>query len=279
MHDTATTGTKWLSLATAGAAAAEATAYVYYPQQQQQQQQQRRSSLEQTALDAASRALTGPAAVEMAPALAALVRRGVGLSSKVGAVSFMRGLAARLGQELKPAAPTLLKPLVAGVAREPSAPVKCAYAAAAAAVAARCCGDKRRDKFVSDAVASYGAVEVQLQPWRPGGGAAAAAAAAAPMAVDEPSGGGEDAARQAGGLLLRELLRESSDTFNAYAAQALSTLAEVAPDQLGPYSPALAQLLLAEASGGRLWEGKEGLLACLGGLGAACAATLAQHMF
>lgn len=59
--------------------------------------------------------------------------------------------------------------------------------------------------------------------------------------------------------------------------QALSALAEVAPDQLGPYSPALAQLLLAEASGGRLWEGKEALLACLGGLGAACAATLAQQ--
>ncbi|WIA23756.1 hypothetical protein OEZ85_000433 [Tetradesmus obliquus] len=298
-----------------------------------------RSSSITEALDAASRALTGPAAVEMAPALADLVRRGVGLSSKVGAASFMRGLAARLGQQLKPAAPTLLKPLVAGVAREPSAPVKRAYAAAAAAVAARCCGDKRRDKFVADAVASYGAVEVQLQPWRPGGDAAAAAAAA-PMAVDEPSGGGEDAARQAGGLLLRELLRESSDTFNAYAAQvlpvafvashdevasvasawvavwsqgcpsepaalrlhaaelagllagglgssawprkraaakALSALAEVAPDQLGPYSPALAQLLLAEASGGRLWEGKEGLMACLGGLGAACAATLAQQ--
>ena len=141
---------------------------------------------------------------------------GVGLSSKVGAASFMRGLATRLGQELKPAAPTLLKPLMTGVARESSAPVKRAYAAAAAAVAARCCGDKRRDKFVSDAVASYGAVEVQLQPWRPGGDAAAAAAS---MAVDEPSGGGEDAARQAGGLLLRELLKESSDTFNAYAAQ------------------------------------------------------------
>lgn len=128
----------------------------------------------------------------------------------------MRGLAARLGQELKPAAPTLLKPLVAGVARESSAPVKRAYAAAAAAVVARCCGDKRRDKCFSDAVASYGAVEVQLQPWRPGG---AAAAAAAPMAVDEASGGGEDASRQAGGLLLCELLRESSGTFNAYAVQ------------------------------------------------------------
>jgi hypothetical protein len=59
--------------------------------------------------------------------------------------------------------------------------------------------------------------------------------------------------------------------------QALLALAEVAPDQLAPFSPALAQLLLAETSGGRLWEGKEGLLACLGGLGAACAATLAQQ--
>jgi hypothetical protein len=102
------------------------------------------------------------------------------------------------------------------VGRESSAPVKRAYAAAAAALAARCCSDKRRNKFVSDAVASYGAVEVQLQPWRPGD---ADTAAAAPMAVDEPSGGGEDAGCQAGGLLLRELLRESSDTFNTYASQ------------------------------------------------------------
>jgi hypothetical protein len=39
------------------------------------------------------------------------------------------------------------------------------------------------------------------------------------MAVDEPSGGGEDASRQAGGLLLRELLKESSDVFNTYASQ------------------------------------------------------------
>jgi hypothetical protein len=62
-----------------------------------------------------------------------------------------------------------------------------------------------------------------------------------------------------------------------FLLQALSALAEVAPEQLSPYSPALAQLLLAEASGGRLWEGKEGLLTCLGGLGAACAATLSQQ--
>jgi hypothetical protein len=142
---------------------------------------------------------------------------GVGLNSKVGTANFIRGLASRLGQELRPAAPTLLKPLVSGVARESSAPVKRAYAAAAAALAARCCSDKRRDKFVSDAVASYGATEVEVQPWRPGD--AAAAAPAAPMAVDEPSGGGEDAARQAGGLLLRELLKESSDVFNTYASQ------------------------------------------------------------
>jgi hypothetical protein len=141
----------------------------------------------------------------------------VGLNSKVGTANFVRGLASRLGQELRPAAPTLLKPLVSGVARESSAPVKRAYAAAAASLAARCCSDKRRDKFVADAVASYGAAEVQLQPWRAGD--AAAAAPAAPMAVDEPSGGGDDASRQAGGLLLRELLKESSDTFNSYASQ------------------------------------------------------------
>jgi hypothetical protein len=51
-------------------------------------------------------------------------------------------------------------------------------------------------------------------------------------------------------------------------------LAGVAPDQLSPYSPHLAQQLLQEGAEGRLWEGKEGLLTALGALSAACTATL-----
>lgn len=56
--------------------------------------------------------------------------------------------------------------------------------------------------------------------------------------------------------------------------QALVVLCDVAAHQLSPYAPQLAQQLLAEGAEGRLWEGKEGLLAALGALGAACASTL-----
>lgn len=63
----------------------------------------------------------------------------------------------------------------------------------------------------------------------------------------------------------------------ACCTQALCALAETAADQLAPYSSALANLLLAEVSGGRLWEGKEVLLAAIGALGAACASTLVQN--
>eukprot|EP00878_Enallax_costatus_P009355 GHUV01009777.1.p1 GENE.GHUV01009777.1~~GHUV01009777.1.p1 ORF type:complete len:703 (+),score=264.85 GHUV01009777.1:111-2219(+) len=295
----------------------------------------RASSLTE-ALDAASRALTADAFGELAPGLAALIRRGVGLSTKAGTARLIRSLATRLGQDLKPAAPALLKALLAAVTSESSMQVKRAYAGAAATLMVRCVGDKRKDKFVTDAVASYGAVAISISPWHRGDAAPAAAA----MSVDESSGSAEEASRQSGGLLLRELLKDSNDTFNKYASQilpvaflachdesssvsgvwsmvwsegspsepaalrmfapelagmiagcmassswdrkkaaakALLAVADVAGEQLSPYSPALAQLLLTEVSGGRLWEGKELLLQALGGLGANCTATLAQQ--
>lgn len=151
---------------------------------------------------------------------------GVGLNTKAGTARFIKGLAARLGPDLKPAAPTLLKPLVAAVTSESSGQVKKAYAAAAAALAVRSVGDKRQEKFVTDAVAAYGAVAVPLeavaiaanggqqQQQQPSGGGVA------PMTgVESSSSGGDDSSRQAGGLLLRELLRESGDTFSKYASQ------------------------------------------------------------
>lgn len=54
-------------------------------------------------------------------------------------------------------------------------------------------------------------------------------------------------------------------------------VADVAGEQLSPYSPALAQLLLTEVSGGRLWEGKELVLQAIGAIGASCTTTLAQQ--
>jgi hypothetical protein len=157
----------------------------------------------------------------------------VGLNTKAGTARFIKGLATRLGQELKPAAPALLKPLTAAVSSESSGQVKKAYAAAAAAIAVRCVGDKRQEKFVTDALAAYGVVAVPLAPVDLAAAAAAAAGgqdqqhqhqqgaadSTTPMTGVESSKGGDDSSRQAGGLLLRELLRESGDTFALYASQ------------------------------------------------------------
>lgn len=143
---------------------------------------------------------------------------GVGLNTKAGTARFIKGLATRLGPDLRPAAPALLKPLLSAVANESSGQVKKAYAAAAAALAVRCVGDKRQEKFVTDAVAAYGAVPVVVQAVRiePG---QQQQQQGVPMSGVESSGGGDDSSRQAGGLLLRELLRESGDTFGKYASQ------------------------------------------------------------
>jgi hypothetical protein len=146
---------------------------------------------------------------------------GVGLSSKAGTARFIKGLAGRLGADLKPAAPSLLKPLVAAVGSEGSGQVRKAYAAAAASLAVRCVGDKRQEKFVGDAVAAYGALAVDLQPYdhasasANGGGEPATAMSG----VEAASSSSSEASSQAGGLLLRELLRESGDVFAKYASQ------------------------------------------------------------
>jgi hypothetical protein len=149
----------------------------------------------------------------------------VGLNTKVGTARFIKALASRLRQDLrgpdgKAAAAPLLKALQAAVAAESSSNVKRSYAAAAAALVAHCVSDKRQEKFITDALDSYGAVVVTVEAVGPAGGTAAAAAAAAePMSVDDSSSSRDDAARQAGGLLLRELLRESPDTFGRHASQ------------------------------------------------------------
>ncbi len=47
--------------------------------------------------------------VELAPRLAALVRRGVGLNTRAGAGRFIVQLARRLGADIQPASPQLMK--------------------------------------------------------------------------------------------------------------------------------------------------------------------------
>jgi proteasome component ECM29 len=132
----------------------------------------------------------------------------------------VRSLAGRLGEEGRSAASAMLKPLIAGVRSEPSTAVRRAYAAAAAALAVRCSSERRRERLVQDALASYGAAQLSLPAWVPGGACGQAVASTAGATPDEaPSA--DTASRLAGGLLLRELLRESSDAFALHAGVVL----------------------------------------------------------
>ncbi|GBF95386.1 hypothetical protein Rsub_07814 [Raphidocelis subcapitata] len=80
---------------------------------------------------------------------------------------------------------------------------------------------------------------------------------------------GELAGLLAGGL------RASSWGRKVACAEALASMAELAGGALSQHAPALAAVLVPEATAGRLWDGKEKLLAALGALAAACPAALA----
>ncbi|KXZ47233.1 hypothetical protein GPECTOR_37g239 [Gonium pectorale] len=290
-------------------------------------------------LDLAARLADGPSLESLVPALVATVKRGVGLNTKVGTARFIRQLASRPATAtaapapaassaaaaapdaaaaaaaaapvplLRPHAAPLLRALVGAVAGERSGTVRRAYAGAAAQVV-RHAGEKRMDKFVADALASYA----------------------------EP--GADADARLCGGLLLRELLRAAPERMRAYdtavlpaafgarmdedkevagvwgeiweegvssepaalrlygseicrtlvemlggtqwgrkkaAAEAAVRLTEVAPDALGAHARRLASALLSELAGGRLWDGKESLLAALAALAAADPRVIAEE--
>jgi len=78
----------------------------------------------------------------------------------------------------------------------------------------------------------------------------------------------ELAALVAGGL------RSSSWGRKKACAEALTSMCAAAGEALSPHAPALAAVLLPEATVGRLWDGKESLLAALGALCSACCAGL-----
>ncbi|GIL84022.1 hypothetical protein Vretifemale_12732, partial [Volvox reticuliferus] len=277
-------------------------------------------------LDLAARLADSHCLEQLVPALVGTVKRGVGLNTKVGVARFIRNLASRPGATtvtvaattaqtsepgtatagateplLRPHAGPLLRVLIGSVRSERSGTVRRAYAAAAAQVV-RHAGEKRLDKFVAEAVASY----------------------------TDP--GADVESRLSGGLVLRELLRAAPEKFRMYdtvvlpaafgakmdddkevaavwaevweegvssepaalrlygkeicttlcemlggqqwgrkkaAADATIKLTEIAPDALGEYGRCLATALLAELNVGRLWEGKEAVLKALAALVAA----------
>ncbi|MEW5310738.1 MAG: hypothetical protein WDW38_002506 [Sanguina aurantia] len=66
------------------------------------------------------------------PALTGLLKRGVGLNTKVGTARFVRSLVVHSASSIAPHAPALLKALTSGAFAERSSTVRKAYAAAAA---------------------------------------------------------------------------------------------------------------------------------------------------
>ncbi|MEW5319235.1 MAG: hypothetical protein WDW38_010400 [Sanguina aurantia] len=126
------------------------------------------------------------------PALTGLLKRGVGLNTKVGTARFIRSLVVHSASAIAPHAPALLKALTSGAFAERSNTVRKAYAAAAAQVA-RHASPARVDKFVAGALSAY-------------------------------SEGSDDADRRlVGGLLLKELLKGAPETSAACAAAILPT--------------------------------------------------------
>ncbi|KAK9850611.1 hypothetical protein WJX84_005115 [Apatococcus fuscideae] len=236
----------------------------------------------------------------LGPRLATLVRRGVGLNTRVGAARFISSLAMRLGSDMRRQSGSLITALVAGTRAERSMVLRRAFASAAGAVA-KYAAPARVDKLVAEAVAVF----------------------------TEP---GDQEARLVSGLLLRELSRQAPEAFSncknqvmplaflartdedadvaklwgevweegsmsqaaalrlyisdlaplllqsltssqwgrkQAAADAMRGLAEAAPDVLQPHATIMAAALLKELPG-RLWDGKESILKALAALCKAC---------
>ena len=258
-------------------------------------------------LDSCARQLDGEALAALAPALSALIRRGVGLNTRAGAGRFVAQVVRRLGSESAPAAPQLMRALQEACGAERSQAVCRAYASANALLT-KYAAVSRVDKNVALWLNVYGSDD---------------------STADESS-------RAVSGLLLRALAREAPEIFARYAAEvapvaymaqydsevsAAAVWAEVweesttsvgaglrlhaaavlekvqealrssqwgrkkaaaaaaakacsaGGDAVAPYAPQLMAALLAELPG-RLWEGKEGVLMAIGAAVEACGGAL-----
>ncbi|KAG2487332.1 hypothetical protein HYH03_014048 [Edaphochlamys debaryana] len=191
---------------------------------------------------------------------------------------------------------------------ERSGTVRKAYASAAAAVV-RHAGDKRADKFVMESLAWYTNPDADVDSRLSGGlllrellrsapdlvrphdAQVLPAAFGAKMDEDkEVAGAWEEiweegvssepaALRLYGGEIcttLVEMLGGQQWGRKKAAAEAAVAMTKIAPDALGKHSQRLASSLLAELAVGRLWEGKEALLAAAAAVAAADPAALAE---
>lgn len=101
------------------------------------------------ALDTCARLVEDDAVVELVPRLAAVIKRGVGLTTRVGAARFVGQLCLRVGPALRAPAPQLIKALLESMRLDASPAVRKANAAALAALF-KFASPSRLDKTLDD---------------------------------------------------------------------------------------------------------------------------------
>ncbi|GAB4815511.1 hypothetical protein N2152v2_002557 [Parachlorella kessleri] len=258
-------------------------------------------------LDLCARYIDSASLVALAPRLAALVRRGVGLNTRAGAGRFISQVARRLGSDTQPASQQLMKALVEACKTDRSGAVKRSFAAANAAVA-RFAAPARVEKQVASLLEMYGAEDADANTRLVAGlllrelGKEAGdvfskhAPTVAPLAFMAQCDDDADVAAMwhdvweesatSGGAGLRLHVKEIAQLITAglqsaqwgrkkSAAAALKKACAAAPDALQPLASALMETLLKELPG-RLWDGKEVVLEAVGALASSCPQQLHQ---
>ncbi|GMH36012.1 hypothetical protein BSKO_03880 [Bryopsis sp. KO-2023] len=254
----------------------------------------------QDTLDLCVRYVNGEALASLVPKLVEMVRRGVGLNTRVGTARFIGQLATRMTSELTPHTAALAKVIVSKSMTEHSATVRKAYASCLALVA-KYATAKRVEKIVMGCLTSYqeqsdrdaqhmaGLILKELNRQAPEAFQAHAAsiipaAFFARFSEDEGVGAvwkgvwdeGIPSESAAARIYAEELtkglilgLQSQQWGRKAAAAKAISSLSEINAEAIQPHARTIAAQLLKEVPG-RIWDGKENILQALASLCKRC---------
>ncbi|KAI9114257.1 hypothetical protein K1719_014907 [Acacia pycnantha] len=232
------------------------------------------------------------------PALAHLVRSGVGLNTRVGVANFITLLLERIGADIKPYANLLVRLLFPVVKEEKSTAAKRAFASACAKVL-NYIATSQAEKLIEDTAALHAddknsqiACALLLKSYSSMASDVVRGYLAVIIPVVfvsrfeddkhvsnlfeeiwEEYTSGERVTLQLylGEIisLICERISSSSWTSKRKAAQAIGRLSEVLGESLSSHHEVLLKSLMKEIPG-RLWEGKDVLLLALGALSASC---------
>jgi proteasome component ECM29 len=172
------------------------------------------------ALESLSRTVDEASLPDLVPRLAAVIKRGTGLTTRAGAARFTLQLAIRLGPQLRAPAPQLTKALIESMRSDPSNTVRKADAAALAQVLKHA-APSRLDKTLEDLLTPiFGAYcGPSSASAAEGGTGTAGSGTTAPAAAAAPSGTRDD--RLILGLILSELVRAAPESYAQLQARAL----------------------------------------------------------